>query len=142
MGERSRASQLPGTVSEQTRFILVALGTAVDQLAWKNNTGATVKITGAGVIFDAAVTGADTNNFAIGIVNKELAGSGSVAVTSVTTYASGTDAVAFVEEPLTLSGTAANLLIADGEVVVMSKTENGSGLEMPAGLVVLRFQYV
>lgn len=89
----------------------------------------------------AAVTGAATNNFALGVVDKAADGSGTTAVTAVKTYASGTDSVANAPETLTLSTTDANLDIAAGAALVLDKTENGTGLEQPEGVVVVEYTY-
>jgi hypothetical protein len=83
----------------------------------------------------AAVTGVNTNNFALAVQNKGVAGSGTTAVTATKTYASGTDSVANVAETLALSGTAANLLVAAGEVLALVRTVNASGLAQPDGVL-------
>jgi len=100
-----------------------------------------IKITGARFIPDTAITGAATNNMAIQIVNKGVAGTGTDGVTAVKTYASGTDAVKNVAEELTLSTTAADLVVTTGEVLALEKTENGTGLALPPGLVELSYEF-
>lgn len=88
----------------------------------------------------ADVTGADTNNFALQLVNKGTDGTGTDGVTTVKTYASGTDSTADVPETLTLHGTAANLDVDEGEVVSLVRTVNGTGLAQPDGVVEVTYQ--
>lgn len=145
MAERSKRSQLPGTEGvSQGLFALVALGTDREAPVFKNNSGQTIKITGASVIPQAAHSGADTNNITLQLLNRELDGSASagVAVTAAKEYDSGTDLVAFDEDALVLSSTAANLLVEADEVLTLAKVENGTGLESPDMLVSIKYQYV
>lgn len=87
----------------------------------------------------AAVTGAATNNFAIAAQNRGAAGTATTAITATKTYASGTDAVAFVPETLTLSTTAANLNVDEGHVVALDRSVNGDGLASPEGVVEVEY---
>lgn len=89
----------------------------------------------------AAVTGANTNYFSLAAQNRGTAGTGTTALTSTKDYTSGTDSVAYDSESLTLSGTAANLNVAAGEVLALIRTVTGTGLAMPDGLVEIDFQY-
>lgn len=98
-----------------------------------------IKVTKVQWVPAAAVTGAATNNFALGVVNVGDAGTGTVAVTVVKTYASGTNSVARKAEVLTLSATAANLNLATGDVVTLERTVNGTGLASPEGVVQIHF---
>lgn len=84
---------------------------------------------------DAAVTGANTNNFQLQVINKGAAGSGTTTVTAAKTYASGTNSTAYVAESLTLSSTAADLLANAGDILTLVRTHNSSGLASPAGVV-------
>lgn len=100
-----------------------------------------IKVTAVYWTPNAAVTGANTNNFALGVVNKGAAGSGTTAVTTVKTYASGTNSAANVAETFTLSSTAADLNLAAGDVLALARTVNGTGLASPAGVVNVHYQY-
>lgn len=102
---------------------------------------ATIVITGVTWTPAAVVTGAATNNFALAVQNKGQAGVGTTAVTATKTYASGTDSVAHDAEELTLSTTAANLKLVAGDVLVLVRTVNGTGIAMPDGLCEVHFQY-
>ncbi len=142
MAERSRGSQLPGTYSKEVANPKVAAGTADTLSVWKNKTGATVKITGVGFVPDTAITGDDTNYMTLKLINKELNGAGTVEVTAAKSYTSGVDVTNFTEDSLTLSTTAANLLVDNGEVLALDKAEAAAGMDLPAGIIVLTFQYV
>lgn len=141
MAERSRLSQLPGRHLYQVPLALVALGTAKDMVAFINNFGAPIIIKAVSLVPQAAKTGNDTNNFTLQLRNKELGGAGAVAVTAVKTYDTGTDLVAFDEDALVVSTTAANLRVEDGEVLALNKGETGSGLEMPDLVLSIEFEF-
>lgn len=100
-----------------------------------------IQVTGARWVPAAAVTGDNTNNYAIALQNKGTAGAGTTAVTTTKTYATATDSVAHDAEDLTLSSTAANLLVAAGEVLVLVRTVTGTGLAMPDGQFELTYRY-
>lgn len=85
-----------------------------------------------------AVTGAATNNFALQVVDTGPAGAGTGAVTTVKTYASGTNSVALTPEAFTI-GAAPN--VAAGDVVSLARTVNASGLASPAGILEVQFRY-
>jgi hypothetical protein len=117
-------------------------GTASESV-FVNETEATVSLTGATVTFDSAVTANNTNNFAIALVNTGVAGAGTTAMTSTYTFNRVTgNLAALTPQALTVSTTAANLLVTAGQVVTIKKTENGTGLTMPNGKIALQFQYV
>lgn len=100
--------------------------TVVGVAAWAGT------VTAVSYIPVAAVTGANTNTRTISVVNKGGAGSGS---TSVATLAlvSGTNLGADKENALTLSGTPANLVVAQGDVVEFTSVHAASGLADPGG---------
>lgn len=97
-------------------------------------------ILGAVWVPDAAVTGANTNNFALGVVNKGAAAGQSLTVTTVKTYASGTDSAAMVPETLTLSSTSTDLVVVANDVLILARTVNGSGLAGPAGSIEIAYK--
>ncbi|MFB4280843.1 hypothetical protein ACBJ59_36525 [Nonomuraea sp. MTCD27] len=91
-------------------------------------------VTAVAYITEAAVTGAATNNRTVSVVNKGQAGAGSTTVASLT-FGSGTNAVAYDETTVTLSGTAANLDLAAGDVLQWRSIFAGTGIADPGGLV-------
>lgn len=84
----------------------------------------------------AAITGAATNNRVVSLVNKGQAGTGTTAVASLT-FASGTNATAGNEITLTLSATAADSVVAEGDTLRWESTVNGTGLADPGGLALV-----
>jgi len=131
----------PGTFHKTVR--VPAEATAGDADTWSLFVAVQdMKVTAVKWIPDAAVSGADTNNFSLTTRNEGSDGTGTTAVTSAKTYASGTDSVAQTPESLTLSTTAADLLIDSGEVLSLVRAVNGTGLASPAGAVQAEYQHV
>lgn len=91
-------------------------------------------VTAVTYIPESGVTGAATNNRTISVVNKGQAGAGSTSVASLT-FSNGTNATAYDETAVTLSGTAANLDLASGDVLQWRSVHNGTGIADPGGLV-------
>lgn len=83
---------------------------------------------------EAAITGADTNSRTLSVVNKGQAGSGSTTVASLA-LTNGVTASAYNEKAVTLSGTAANLVLAAGDTVQWRSVHVGTGITDPGGLV-------
>lgn len=95
-------------------------------------------VTSVQYVTATAVTGANTNTRAVSVVNKGAAGSGSTAVANLQ-FDSGVNTTAFVPKTVTLSGTAANLVVAPGDVLVWNSTHVGSGITDPGGLVLVTY---
>ena len=86
-----------------------------------------IKVVAAYVIFQAAITGADTNYCTPTLLNAGSAGVGTTVIASKA-YTSGVDAVALLADALTLSGTAANLLVSAGEMLAYLSDMTGSSV--------------
>lgn len=142
MAERPRPSVLPGDVGFQMAIDAIAKGTSDEIAVWRNNTGATLQVTELAYTPDTAVTGATTDNFILQGKSLTAAGAAAHNITSAKTYGLGVDITQWVKDALTLSTTAANILVADGELVMLSKTETGAGLALPAGLVTVKGRFV
>lgn len=84
----------------------------------------------------AAITGAATNNRTLSLVNKGAAGAGTTVIATLN-FASGTNAAADVARAITLSGTAANLAVAVGDILQWQSTHIGTGIADPGGLAVV-----
>lgn len=91
-------------------------------------------VTAVQYIPESAITGAATNNRTLSLVNKGAAGSGTTSVATLS-FGSGTDAAAYDEKALTLSGTAANLDLAAGDTLQWRSIHVGTGIADPGGLV-------
>lgn len=142
MTKSNKIEDLHGNHFVQARTILVALGADEETAIFRHSGSKSIKVTGVQWIPDTAVTGLVTNNMIIGIVNKGLAGVGTVAVTDLKTYGDTVDSVKFVGEALTLSSTAASLIVLAGEVLSLDKTENGTGMLLPPGIVEISYEYI
>lgn len=95
------------------------------------------QVTAASLVPSAAIT-ADPTNFATYTLTRHTAGA---SATTVATRAwSATNSVALTEESMTLSGTAANLLLTAGDTLTAIKTVAASGLLIPAVLLVVTYQ--
>lgn len=81
------------------------------------------------------LTGANTDSRTIQVINRGQSGAGTTVVASKA-FVSGTNAPAEDETALTLSVTAADLVIAAGDVIeVKSLHVGGTGLAGPQGIV-------
>lgn len=81
------------------------------------------------IIPEAAVTAHGTNYRTISVLNKGQAGAGTTSVAALPLDTPTTDdLVAFDEKTVPLSGTAANLAVVEGDVLVVAETVAGSGL--------------
>jgi len=80
------------------------------------------------------LTGANTDSRTLVLVNKGQAGAGTTVV-ATKAFVSGVNAPADDSTAITLSATAADLVVADGDVLVWQSTHVGStGLADPGGL--------
>ena len=79
------------------------------------------------LMFIAALTGAATNHQKISIVNKGTDGAGTVEMAALVFSSTAVVAAAGVPLAMTLSATAANLLLAAGEMVSIKVAQAGSG---------------
>jgi hypothetical protein len=82
----------------------------------------------------AAITGAATNNRTVSVVNHGQTGVGTNTVASLN-FGNGTNAAAFDETSITLSGTASNLVVASGDILEVKSLHIGTGIADPGGTV-------
>lgn len=82
---------------------------------------------------EAAITGAATNNRTLSLVNKGQDGTGTTTIATLT-FGSGTNAAANNEVALTLSSTAADLVVAEGDTLLWRSVHNATGIADPGGL--------
>lgn len=87
---------------------------------------------------NANITGVNTDTRKIAVVNKLQNGSGTTEVGALQ-FNSGVNATAYDEKDVTLSGTAANLVVAEGDILLFASTVVGNGLADPGGHVILEF---
>lgn len=97
-----------------------------------------MKVVGAVWVPEAAITANGTNFFTLTVRNRKADASGT-ALPAQRSYAA-TNSVAFAPEDMTLSSTAADLVLAEGDHLTVEKLVSGTGLAMPAGVVRLYLQ--
>lgn len=83
---------------------------------------------------DADITGAATNYRRLALINRGASGAGSTVVAELS-FVGGVNATAGDELTIPLSGTAANLVVAAGDVLAWFSDAVGTGLADPGGLV-------
>lgn len=81
----------------------------------------------------AAVTANGTNFTVLSVRNRKADATGA-ALPASRSYAA-TNSAAFVPESMTLSGTAADLLVAAGDILTAQRIHTASGVVVPAGVV-------
>jgi hypothetical protein len=94
-------------------------------------------IVAASLIPHAAIT-AHATDYAVLTLTRYTAGAS--ATTVATRSWAATNSVDKTEESMTLSGTAANLILAAGDTLALLKTAAGSGLVIPALSLVITYQ--
>lgn len=95
------------------------------------------QIASAVFVPSAAVT-ANATHYSIYTLTRYTAGAS--ATTVATRSWAATDSVASTPETMSLSGTAANLLLAAGDTLEVVKTHGGNGLVIPDGLLVVTYR--
>lgn len=86
----------------------------------------------------AAITGNTTESRTLSVVNKLQAGVGTAVAASLA-FITGVDAVANKEKAFTLSATAADLVVAEGDILALASAHVGAtGLADPGGVVVVK----
>lgn len=93
-------------------------------------------VVGVTYIPDITITGAATNNRAVSVINKGTAGAGTTSIATLT-FASGVNATAADEKVITLSTTAANLVVTAGEVLGFASIHANTGIIDPGGRVIV-----
>ena len=86
----------------------------------------------------AAITGVNTNTRRYELINRGQAGAGTTVVATLQ-MDSGVNATAFDERTITLSGTAANLVVTAGDILEWKSSAVGTGLADPGGAVNVTF---
>lgn len=95
------------------------------------------KVRAVRVIWDAAITGADTNTTHVNLINADVEGDGTDELANID-YTSGTDAVAGAT--IDLYAPASPLAVAAGTKLVIQHEKVGNGLLIPSGLVIVEYE--
>lgn len=88
----------------------------------------------------AALTAADATANTYTLAKADGAGGAATTIASVTTTLAGGSWVADVFKTVTLSATAANVLVADGQLVTWKKTHLSTGTVTPASTLSIRIR--
>jgi hypothetical protein len=105
-----------------------------------NDSSNPVKVIEAGVVTAvnytpiATITGAATNNRTLNVINKGPTGALSTSVATLN-YANAVNTSAWNPQAIALSGTAANLVVAAGDVLQWQSLHVGTGITDPGGEV-------
>lgn len=110
----------------------VAQATTADQIVAESHVVGVV--TSVTYTPEAAITGDTTNTRTLTLVNKGQAGVGTAVVGTIA-FITGMNGVAFDEQPFVLSATAANLVVAKGDILAFVSTYGAAGLADPGGRV-------
>lgn len=84
---------------------------------------------------EADITGQATNFRTFRLVNKGADGNGTTEVASLAFSSGAVTASDFDEKAITLSGTPANLNVAEGDILAWDEVVTGTGLASPGGKV-------
>lgn len=95
------------------------------------------QITSVKFVPSDAIT-ANATHYSVYTLTRYTAGASGASV--ATRSWAATNSVAETPEAMTLSGTAANLLLAVDDTLSMVKTHGGNGLVIPDGVLVVRYQ--
>lgn len=87
---------------------------------------------------EANMTGDNTNTRTMTLKNKGQSGSGNTTVATLA-FTTGVNGTAFDEKAFTLSGTAANLNVTEGDILIVDETVGASGLANPGGRIEVTF---
>lgn len=90
------------------------------------------------VIPKVAITGADTDNMILSIMDKGSAGTGADTIVALA-FPLGTDAAVFVPKDLGILS-ATHKVLAQGDVISFKKSESGSGMAMPDLVCVIEYK--
>lgn len=120
---------------QRLEHVVPAVGAAADAETDLTEVPFAGTITKVEYVAATALTGANTDTRTCVLVNKGQSGAGTTVV-ATKAFVSGTNAAADDNTAITLSATAADLVVAAGDVLVWQSTHSGStGLADPGGLL-------
>lgn len=119
--------------------VIPATAAAVDFVAIICKAPFAGTLTAASYVADTTLTGANTESRTLNVHNRGQAGSGTT-VMATKAFTSGVNATQYDETSLTLTATAADLVVAEGDVITVQSLHVGStGLADPGGTAILEF---
>lgn len=116
-------------------------GTAqTETFVWRNDTGADVLVVGAKICTPVGVTANDTNNATVTLSKRSSSGGSQATVGALTTNTAQGSITAFLPVALTL--TAANVVVASGEVLTIAVSKAGTGVAIAAATSQARVEII
>lgn len=91
-------------------------------------------VIGVSYTTDANIAGHASNNRVFSLINAGAAGTGTTSVATITSNASNSF-TAYAEKHLTISDTAANRAVAEGDILKFKSDAQASGVADPGGVV-------
>lgn len=144
-GEATVQALTDVVVKYQHDAVDAAANTTFNKNIYRNTLGVDLRLVEAIYIPDAALTAADATKLTLSI-KKGAAGAVTTEQATVNTATEGGggtgDWVADTPEALTLSATAANLVLANNEIVCVDKAVTGAGTALVAGCLQLKYRRV
>lgn len=98
------------------------------------------KVLSATICPGAALTAADATANTLTLAKADGAGGAATTIASIVTNLASGNWVADTFKEMTLSATAANVLVADGQIVTLKKTHAGAGTVTPASTLSIRIR--
>lgn len=120
--------------NEKIKLVVPAVAAGSDGVVVLGKAPFAGVVTAITFIAAGLLTGADTNSRTVSVVNKGQNGAGATVIGSKAFIATK-NAPAFDETEITLSVTAANRNVAEGDVLAYTSTRVGTGLADPGGFV-------
>jgi hypothetical protein len=119
--------------------ITISATTAAPILLWR--VPFKCKLAAIWLAVQAAIAASDTDYWTIAVINRAAAGGGTTAliVTTTTKAASLNGLAAYVDKALTLTATAADLILQEGDIVTLTLTKAASGADWVMPLVYFEF---
>jgi hypothetical protein len=97
-----------------------------------------ITIEEVGYFADAAITGTNTNYVNVKVLNGGSDATGTTVIANKA-FTASVNATANAETNLTLSSTAANLNLSTNDIMIYFADQNGSGMDLPAGALFIRY---
>ena len=99
------------------------------------------RVTSVKYLPSAALTADNTNNAVLTLRRRDADGTNAVSVATITTNIASGNWVQWVAKALVLSGTAANLVLAEGQCLTLEITKGGTGVVVPAGSLEIQYLF-
>ncbi|MGC2239122.1 MAG: hypothetical protein WA584_23405 [Pyrinomonadaceae bacterium] len=96
-------------------------------------------ITSVKYVAASTITGANTNSRTFSLINKSTDGTGTTVI-ATKAFTSGVNATAQIETDITVSVTAADLNVSEGDILALLSDSIGTGIADPGGLLIITYK--